>query len=338
MTSPVSGMIQTIIQLRELNDREATQRLQEREMGLRIENTQEEALGNLQRILSSTPDPKAFLQYAPMFAKRLGKDESFVRDLISNTQPSVETQRAAMTAKGAAAVNPEDVAFHELTGMSQGGLAEDAFQKRVVGMASDAMTNLDPSKLPAFRKNVLNRMALGESPDQAAQNEMWENLPKEKKDYYYGIAKGEFPSASEVVQNRIASSRFMMDQMQAQDAHTESLFHLQLAMDEAKQKLTKDRQTQVLDELKAMDALVRSLKPGDKGTTREGYIKLQMNQHTQILRTIAPELFDKNGTLPIQDIPMDKPWISGLLKSAAGWAARQIPIVGGLVPPAGPNP
>lgn len=336
MTSPVSGMIQTIIQLRELNDRESMQRLQEKELGLRVENTQEEALGNLQRVLSATPNPKAFLQYAPMFAKSLGKDESFVRDLISNTSPNPEAIKGSMVAQGASSVDPKDVASRFLAGALQGEVAQDSFQKRIIGMASDAITNLSPEKLGEFRTDLMNRMALGESPEVAAQTEMWRRLPKEKQDYYYGIAKGAFPSADAVVQGRMAAARFMMDQMTAQDAHAETMFHIQLAMDEAKAKLAKDRQTQVLDELKAMDGLVRSIKPGDKGTTREGYIKLQMNQHTQILRTIAPELFDKNGSLPIQDIPMDKPWISGLFDFGKA-VARQIPLVGGLIPPSG-NP
>lgn len=306
MTSPIQGMIQTILTIKQIQNQDAARALAERQFGLSEASTTEQVTSGLRALASSLPDPKVLLPHVQQLADRTGLPGDLLTDIFSNAAPSVDTTRSAAVARGARSAGTsldQPAASVAITGQTPGGLQSDALQEILQRGAQDYYNTLTPERQQGFNAAVLTRVGKGQTMGEALQDELFAALPEDQQQEAIKIGKGLAPSADSVIQGRLGAARLKLEEnSQAAESAARQL-QLQIAQTEADARLTGTEHDKVINILKAISDQQEFMARNSGTFTPEGQVQQNaaLNSFYAELRKIAPSV----GAI-FEDLPLDK--------------------------------
>ena len=315
MPSNIQGMIQTIVALRELQQRDAAHKLAREQFGLqqdqsRVANaaTQAQIMQQFQGMLGGTQNPQAFLPFAEQFAGNMGYKPEVIQTLIQQMVPTTQTQRSGASRK--AMQNEQTAAIAgevEATGRGPEANAQGALLAQLFGGAQQQLQGMTPEAQQPLLAGVLQRLATGQSLTDAAidQNVLRANPAEVTQARRIGM--GLAPSAAQVMQDRLgwAGQTLGYHQLVANTAMQE--LGRRVEMMSASAKLKKDQTEEVDKILVRRDELRQRLMTSGATLTPEGYKDMirQLNAYAQRLRTADPTTWGPRGTHPQVDLPLN---------------------------------
>jgi hypothetical protein len=318
MTAPgggVSGLINTIVTLKTLQQRDEAARLAREEFGLQQNMSQEEAVAHLQNILSNTQDPTSLLPHVDEFAKRTGFSVPALETIIKQASPSLATTAGGVVARGVKRAGPqlEDVsAYTNIAHTMPGAVSEDEFNKLLFGEKSTLLQNLGQKDKEDLLREAMSKSLTGMSLGEAAIDAIIPKLPKEQLQQAALIGAKLAPSATELAQIKLG---LMENEIRSNTASSEDAYRTMMAkaaMIEANARMkAEDPQRFKLtqDLLKQRDQYLQYLGGGaNKTSTPEGRVinAQQVNAYNEMLRQIAPELYGPNGKIPLKDVTIEQ--------------------------------
>jgi hypothetical protein len=328
-TSPVSGLIQTIFGLREIQQRDEAQRLareqlksqqtefgqsfglQQQQAGVANAATHENQVTELSKLLQQSQDPKQFLPHLEELSHNTGMSQDLLKTLINQTVPSVETTKAGVVSKGAAGLTAEQqtaATTQNLAGMSPGGIAKDALDAHFIPAARSVYDSLKPDAKANFDKGVLQKVATGQSLREAALDVAFDHLSPADKTQAAKIGAQLAPGASEDAQIRLGWANLRLQDRKITSDSANDLLRIQAMMMEAKNKLKGDQLDKVNQVLKDMSQFEQYLGNSSSTFTADGKVRndATLNAYQEQLRQLAPEIYGPNGTIPLKPLPLDK--------------------------------
>jgi hypothetical protein len=317
-TSPVSGLIQTIFGLREIQQRDEAQRLareqlksqqtefgqsfglQQQQAGVANAATHENQVSELSKLFQNSQDPKQFLPHLDELSHNTGFSTDFLKTLINQTLPICA---AGLTAEQQTAATTQNLA-----GMSPGGIAKDALDAHFIPAARSVYDSLKPDAKANFDKGVLQKVATGQSLREAALDVAFDHLSPADKTQAAKIGAQLAPGASEDAQIRLGWANLRLQDRKITSDSANDLLRIQAMMMEAKNKLKGDQLDKVNQVLKDMSQFEQYLGNSSSTFTAEGKVRndATLNAYQEQLRQLAPEIYGPNGTIPLKPLPLDK--------------------------------
>lgn len=306
MTSPIQGMISTIIAIKQIQNQDAARDLAERQFGLAQASNTEQVTSGLRTLASSLPDPKVLLPHVQQFASRTGLPENLLTDILSNAVPGIDVTRGAAVSRGAQGLGTaldRPAATAAIAGTNESGLATDALQSMLTKGAQDFYQQLPPERQQGFHAAVLTRVGKGQSMGEALQDELFAALPPDQQENAVKIGKGLVPSADSTIQARLGAARLKLEEnAQAAESAARQL-QLQIAMTEADSKLTGAQHDKAINILKAISDQQEFMARNSGTFTPEGQVQqnASLNAFYEELKKIDPHL----GSI-FEPLPTDK--------------------------------
>lgn len=304
MTSPVSGLVQTIIQLKELQQRDEAAALAREQFGLTRAMSQEQAIGHFQDVLGNLSDPKALLPHVGEFAARTGFTPEALTTIINKTAPSVQTTLAGKVAKGSGAV-PDDVsAFKALAGILPSEMDKSDLMRTVFGGSTQYLHDMSDEERKDFLHGVLQNVGTGQSVGEAAVSAAMARMAPEELSQAAKVGAKIAPSAGEDIQRQLGFQRLQLDKATALSDSALRELQIRAMMAENQGKLTGATLQMANELVQKRDQWLQFVSKGIATATPEGkkVYRDQLNAYNQQLRAIAPGLYGPTGTIPLTDI------------------------------------
>lgn len=295
MTSPIQGMVATIINLKHLQLAQDAQDLAERQFGLSQAATTDQVTTGLRALASSLPDPKVLLPHVQTIAQRTGLPEDLVNTIFSSAAPNVSATRDRAVAQGAAQVGGAlDVpaAYAGVVGEQPGGLASDALTQTLMRGAQDYLGKAPPDQQQSFHAGLLTRVAKGQTMGEALNDELFAALPKDEQSLAVQIGKGLAPSAQDIVQNRLGAAGLKIRENELAATSAYQQLQVSAALAEARSKLSGQQQERAIEVLKSIQNQQQFLSKNSGTFTPEGQIQQSaaLNALYDELKKIDPEI------------------------------------------------
>lgn len=315
MPSNIQGIIQTILQMRELQIREAAQRLAEQQIGISTQNAQGGALAGFQSLIQNSANPAAFAPYAGQMAQRTGLPSDFLSTMISQTPASAAATRGRALQSGAEQLGgSQDVAAatQELTGMTPGQAARDRTASAIFEHVPAYLQGLPPEDQQRLSADIVQQLASGQDVGSAAMSRISADFisraPQEVRDQIVKIGRGLAPGASEESQLQLGYARYRLDERQTEMQLGFEDLRTQAALREAASKMDKGAFDATSQLVMKRSEFLTDMARRAATQTLEGRLTDadQLNAFNEQLRQIAPDLYGPKGTHPLLDLPRDK--------------------------------
>jgi hypothetical protein len=312
MPSPISGLLQTIIALRQLQMQQAAQELQREQLGISRQNSQLGAQQGFQSMLQGLDQPTSMMPFAGQYAQTTGLSQPNVETMIQHTPAASATTRSRSMQSGAQQLGgSQDVAgaTQLISGQTPSETENDKLMKRILGETSDYYSTLTPEQRQGFHKGVLQRVTTGQdvgsAAASAAQEDFFSRANKETKDRIVAIGKGLLPSGSEDEQMRLGWARYRQEEKQLLDMADFRRMQLAASESEARQRLDAAAFKELDDLIKASSGLLEFGVRSSSTLTPEGMadFRQKYNAMNEQIRRIAPDIYGPKGSHPIQDLP-----------------------------------
>lgn len=331
--SPTSQLVQTIFNLRELQQRDEAQRLARQQFGLSQEQfglqkqvsganiaaTQESQVSQLAQLLQQTQHPEAMLEHVPELAQKTGYSEGLLKTLVQNVKPSVETTKAGVVSQGAAAAGPDlaqAAAYGSIAGQQPGQLSQDDLHKVLIGEAKQVYGSLPADKKAAFDQGVLQMNATGQHPGEAAVDIAMSHLPPQELKLAAQIGAQLAPGASQDAQLKLGWANYRLQSRQLADESAKWQSQITAGLQEAQMR-AKPEQLSKINEI--LQTLVKHEQDGTQNaSTFTPFGKTLHNATTNALleqlRQAAPDIYGRidpktgkpiGGPIPLPDVPLE---------------------------------
>lgn len=295
MTSPVSGLINTIVTLQELRLRNQAAKLAQEQFGLTQRSTEEQMLGHLQGLIQNVPQDKRdeLAKLIPDFAKHTGYSPESINNLFAATPPSAATTQAGAIAGGAqelAGGLNKTAATVALTQSLPGALASDTLHGDIFNGARSYLSQLAPDQVKDFNAGVLQRLGTGQDLKSASMDQLFFHMPEDIKKQATLIGAQLAPSAEAVVQNRLGAGELALRQNAlANDSANQEFMHM-IALAEAKAKLSGDAFKTANELIKDRENAVQDFIKNSQTLTEEGLAikRGQINAYNRQLKALNP--------------------------------------------------
>ena len=316
MSSPISGLIQTIVSLKEIQQRDAAAKLareqfglQEQEFGLNQAKAQESTIAMLQDLAHNVTDQSQLEPLIGPLAKHTGLTEDAVSKVLHSTPSSVATTTAAAVQSGAKqlAGSADVPAAQAALNAQPGALALDELHHQIFSGAGgylDELKTKNPKAYQDFNAQVAMKTGTGMSLGDAMIDSAVQNLSQSERNQLVRIGKGLAPSASETEQLRVAWAGKRLEQRQLDQMAANEDFHNSLALSEARTKLSGEGFKTVNELLKEKRTAVQDFIKGGPTLTEQGIEQQRatINGINAQLRAIAPDIFGPGGTAEAKDL------------------------------------
>lgn len=324
--SPTGQLVQTIFNLRQLQQRDEAQKLARDAFGLNQQefaqqqaSAQEAQVAQLTQILQNTQDPQALMQHIPEISQKTGYSEGLLKTLMQNVKPSTETTRAGVVSRGVASAGAaieQPAAYSTLVGQQPGQLAGDDYQKTLMEAAKEYYSTLPADKKAAFDQGVAQKAATGQKPGEAAIDLALAGLPKQQLTLAAQIGADLVPSASQDLQIKLGYAQLRVQQQEilAQSADREAA--IMAGLREAQMRGKSEQSTKIVELLKE---LREAKAEGLNNASTYNKVGKTLNNATinvilEQLRMAAPDIYGRidpktgkpiGGPIPLPDIPLD---------------------------------
>jgi hypothetical protein len=324
--SPTGQLVQTIFNLRQLQQRDEAQKLareqfglQQSEFGQNQASAQEAQVAQLTQILQNTQDPQALMQHIPELSQKTGYSEGLLKTLMQNVKPSTETTRAGAVSRGVAAAGgaiDQPAAYSTLVGQQPGQLSADTYQKTLMDAAKEIYSTLPADQKAAFDQGVAQKAATGQHPGEAAIDIALSHLPKQQLTLAAQIGANLVPGASQDAQLKLGYSQLRVQQQEiiAQSADREAA--IMAGLREAQMKAKPEQTNKIVEILSQLRQAQSEALNNASTYTKIGKTinNATMNALLEQLRQIAPDIYGRvdpktgkpvGGPIPLPDIPLD---------------------------------
>jgi hypothetical protein len=307
----IQQTLQTIIALRDLQLREAAQKLSEQQLGVSRSNQQTGSIAAFQNLIQGVQNPQTLSPYVGEFQQSTGLTPDMLNTLIGQTPPAAATTRGAALASGARQLGgSQDVAAAttELTGMTPGAAARDRTSQAIYEHIPEYFQNLPPEEQQRVGADIIQQIASGQDVGSAAMSRITkdfiERAPKEVRDQIVEIGRGLAPGASEEAQLQLGYARYRLDERQTEMSLGFEDLRTRAALQEASSRLSKsafDAATSLIE--KRADFMANAARTSATLTKegRQSYAE-QLNAFNEQLRQVAPEIYGAKGTHPLTDV------------------------------------
>lgn len=307
MPSKISDLVQTIVQLREIQNRERAQKLAEQMAPFQQSLAQAQALGGLQNISQGMRNPSALQPFSGQLAPA-GTSGEILSTIFGETAPSVATTRGAAVAAGrnnpAASQLDQHAAQQELTGTHETPASQ--FSDKMFTEAMSHLDTLPPDQQQQMILGFLQRQATGQDLTSAALDRVFTELTPEEQKLALKVKQGTALSAAEQAQLALGYTNAKTSYLQVVSQSAADGARAQAALAEVQARYGQAKAGVVNDVLFKRDALLQNLLKSSATQTPEGKVltNQQINAYNEQLRSLAPDVYGPNGRVPLVDIPI----------------------------------
>lgn len=318
-------LIQTIVSLRELQQRdEAAQlvrqqfQLQGQEFAFNQGVTQENLLSGIANLAGTVTDKNALHNLVPFLASRVGTSEDNLHQLINSVPRSTETTKAGVISRGVDKLGAgleAPAATAAMTGTLPGGLTQDEFQGMLTKSAQTWLAAQTPEQRDALNAQLFSQRALGKSLPEVINDHIYSTLPPEFQKQATLIGMKLAPDASSDLQHQLGTAQVNLEHDRLLEEGKDRDIRLKLAFAEAQQKLDKDKVSLLGETLQHQATFLQDAAKNGSTLTPAGLLQYNatINGFNEQLRRVAPEIFGRKdpvtgqitgGTVQIPDLPL----------------------------------